>query len=72
MVAFFLCPEGAMGFSPGFQPWEPSKQMVRPERARDAYMFDLCCGNVLSVAPSGRAAVDRFPGLNPISANLLD
>ena len=25
-----FCPEGATGFSPGFQPWEPSKQMGSP------------------------------------------
>ena len=24
------------GYSPGFQPWEPSKSTVRPEGARDA------------------------------------
>jgi hypothetical protein len=41
-----FCPEGAIGLSPGFQPWEPSKQMVRPERARDAYTLDLRCGDV--------------------------
>jgi hypothetical protein len=41
-----FCPEGAIGLSPGFQPWETSKQMVRPERARDAYTFDLRCGDV--------------------------
>jgi hypothetical protein len=27
------CPEGATGLSPGFQPWEPQKKMVRPEGA---------------------------------------
>jgi hypothetical protein len=27
-------PKVAAGLSPGFQPWEPSKQRVRPERAR--------------------------------------
>jgi hypothetical protein len=27
-------PKVATGLSPGFQPWEPSKQRVRPERAR--------------------------------------
>jgi len=31
----FFCPAGAVGFSPGFQPWETSKKAVRPERARD-------------------------------------
>jgi hypothetical protein len=31
-----LAPKGATGLSPGFQPWEPSKWMVRPVRARDA------------------------------------
>jgi hypothetical protein len=68
-----FAPKGAKGLSPGFQPWEPSKQMVRPERARDAYTFDLCCGDVRSGAPSGRAAVGRdgvpgveTPGLNPL------
>jgi hypothetical protein len=30
------CPAGATELSPGFQPWEPSKLTVRPERARDA------------------------------------
>jgi hypothetical protein len=25
-----FCPEGAMGFSPGFQPWEPSKTNGSP------------------------------------------
>jgi hypothetical protein len=36
-----FCPEEAVGLSPGFQPWEPSKQMVRTERARDAPTVDL-------------------------------
>jgi hypothetical protein len=31
----YLCPAGAIGFSPGFQPWETSNKAVRPERARD-------------------------------------
>src|ERR1700722_804073 len=28
----FFCPAGAVGFSPGFQPWETSKKPVRPEK----------------------------------------
>jgi hypothetical protein len=31
----FFCPGGAVGLSPGFQPWETSKKAVRPARARD-------------------------------------
>jgi hypothetical protein len=27
------CPEGATGLSPGFQPWEPQKKLLRPEGA---------------------------------------
>ena len=30
-----FCPEGAVGFGPGFQPWETSNKAVRPARARD-------------------------------------
>src|SRR5271166_622178 len=29
-LGMVLCPEGAMGLSPGFQPWEPSNQNGSP------------------------------------------
>jgi hypothetical protein len=65
-IVFAPKPEGAMGFSPGFQPWEPSKQTVRPERARDAYTFDLCCGRRLICCPFRvRRRGPGFPGLKP-------
>jgi hypothetical protein len=34
-ICDLFCPGGAVGFSPGFQPWETSKEEVRPERAAD-------------------------------------
>ena len=30
-----FCPAEAIGFNPGFQPWETSNKAVRPARARD-------------------------------------
>jgi hypothetical protein len=32
--AFVLCPAGATGLSPGFQPWESSTQSDAPLRGR--------------------------------------
>src|ERR1700728_4546055 len=62
------CPEGAIGLSPGFQPWEALSKRICPEGARDHgatdgwhYACDLGSG-----APSGLFAGEiRFPGLKP-------
>src|ERR1700728_3948622 len=62
------CPEGAIGLSPGFQPWEALSKRICPEGARDHgatdgwhYACDLGSG-----APSGLFAAEiRFPGLKP-------
>src|SRR5580698_10456000 len=34
-VVLQLCPEGAIGLSPGFQPWKALSKRICPEGARD-------------------------------------
>jgi hypothetical protein len=41
-LGFFIAPEGAEEFSPGFQPWELLNKAIRPEGARDHYWLDAC------------------------------
>jgi hypothetical protein len=69
-VSGFFCPEGSTGLSPGFQPWESSHEMIRPEGAQvhvhqwQTYIY-FCC-HTRSGAHSGRIAADGpFPGLKP-------
>jgi hypothetical protein len=62
----FIGPEGLQDSAQGFNPGEPSKQMVRPERARDRTAFGVPSTSILlvvsrvpSAAPSGRDALGR-------------
>jgi hypothetical protein len=50
-----ICPGGAVGFSPGFQPWETSNKAVRPERARGYQM------NFASIVAQDEGAQLRGP-----------
>jgi hypothetical protein len=60
------CPEGAIGLSPRFQPWELYRRAIRPEAARDHDMAAEYCCRLRSGALSGRmVVVRRFPGLKP-------
>src|SRR5580692_2951299 len=60
-----FAPKGAIGLSLGFQPWEPSKQMVRPE-GREMRTPLTCVVATFDLAPlQGAPPWDGVPGVKP-------
>jgi hypothetical protein len=67
-----LCPEGAVGLSPGFQPWEPTpkRRALKGRQIERTNHTNAGCRCNMSIARSSRPFrakrfIDWFPGLKP-------
>jgi hypothetical protein len=72
LASVMLCPEGAVGLSPGFQPWEPTpkrralkgRQIERINHTNAGCRCNMSLCSLLSPF-QGEAFYCGFPGLKP-------